>query len=230
MDRLWQEYVWQAPRHEADHQPRKQQQVCEAIRRARRGHNHMTAVNLWVLVPQCMGCAYSEARGMEVPLQPADVYGPSLATDYAALGFSRREIQEVRYAIKDGSWRPRCYWCGSAIDVMGEGFRVGRTDILERFGIDTHKGEKPPKWMKEALLRGFGGRCAGCRKRLTPNKTTFDHIVPASKGGMTEMTNLQVLCQRCNAAKGDQDVEVMDVELTFPLRPPPSDGFDGVIW
>lgn len=84
--------------------------------------------------------------------------------------------------------------------------------------------------MKDAVLRGFGGRCASCKKRLTPDKATFDHIVAASKGGMTEIANLQPLCQRCNEAKGDKDVEVVDVVLTFPLRPPPSDGFEGVVW
>lgn len=39
-----------------------------------------------------------------------------------------------------------------------------------------------------------------------------------------------MLCQPCNVAKGDKDVEVVDVELTFPLRPPPSGDYESLIW
>ncbi len=230
MEQLWQEYVREAPQREAAHRPWIEAQVCQAIRRARRGHDHMTAVNLWVRVPQCMGCAYSEARWMEESLRPAHIWGSYLADDYASFGFSRRQIQLIKRAIENGSWRPRCFWCSSTIDVAGEGFRVGRVDILEYFPIGTHNGKKPPQWMKEAVLRGFGGRCASCKKRLTLAQVTFDHVVPTAKGGRTEITNLQVLCQPCNGAKADHDVEAVDVELTFPLRPAPSDGYEGVIW
>lgn len=46
--------------------------------------------------------------------------------------------------------------------------------------------------------------------KLCGNSTTFepnllleiDHIIPISKGGMTELDNLQTLCWRCNRAKG----------------------------
>ena len=31
-----------------------------------------------------------------------------------------------------------------------------------------------------------------------------DHIVPVSKGGKTEMSNLQTLCERCNRGKRDK--------------------------
>lgn len=95
LEQLWQEDVREAPRREAEQRSWIKQQVGEAIRRARHGHDHMTAVNLWVLVPKCMGCVYSEARWMEQPPQPPQVYGADLATSYAALGFSRRQIQGV---------------------------------------------------------------------------------------------------------------------------------------
>src|SRR4029450_11838421 len=118
---------------------------------------------------------------------------------------------------KDRSWQPRCYYsCGSSIDVVGEGFAVRHTDLSEYFGFDPHPGRKPPAWLKAAVLRIFGRKCAGCRKRLATGKITFDHIIPASKGGLTELGNVQPLCQRCNTTKSNQSVDEEEVVLTFP--------------
>lgn len=187
MDRPWQEMVREAPRIEAEQRPWTQQQVCDVIRRARRGHSHMTSGSwfrsAWAASTQRRG-------GWRSSRNRPRFTRAHFAAGYEALGFSRREIQAIKHALDDGSWTPCCHWCGSRIDVMVEGFCVRRTDITEYFGLDVHDGRKPPKWMKDAILRGFGGRCAGCRKRLTVDNATLDHIVAKSKGGLTEMTNL----------------------------------------
>lgn len=35
-----------------------------------------------------------------------------------------------------------------------------------------------------------------------PNPLTVDHVVPLARGGTNDLANLQVLCKRCNSAKG----------------------------
>lgn len=73
-------------------------------------------------------------------------------------------------------------------------------------------------------IRGFiyrrdGGRCQACGvlcipkakgsddgdRRLWPH---VDHIVPKTKGGTDDVSNLQLLCGSCNAAKQDREEAV----------------------
>jgi len=44
-----------------------------------------------------------------------------------------------------------------------------------------------------------GGRCLMCGKDAP---LTVDHVLPVSKGGRSNIANLQPLCQSCNAKKG----------------------------
>ena len=50
-----------------------------------------------------------------------------------------------------------------------------------------------------------GGRCALCGATAKDAVLQVDHIVPRSRGGSNEKSNLQVLCQRCNGGKNNKD-------------------------
>ena len=49
-----------------------------------------------------------------------------------------------------------------------------------------------------------GGICACCGKKCEYKEMEGDHITPWSKGGKTELTNLQMLCQACNRRKSNK--------------------------
>jgi len=63
---------------------------------------------------------------------------------------------------------------------------------------DRLANRRVPDPMRATVLVRDGGRCRRCRRSVN---LEMDHIVPVSKGGKTEETNLQVLCRRCNRAK-----------------------------
>jgi len=44
------------------------------------------------------------------------------------------------------------------------------------------------------------GPCVGCG---LVRPLTKDHIIPKSKGGRTEPSNIQMLCRQCNEEKAD---------------------------
>lgn len=65
-----------------------------------------------------------------------------------------------------------------------------------------------PKGLRYAVLKRDNEQCVKCG--ASPKKDAgvvleVDHIIPWSKGGLTEISNLQTLCHRCNQGKKDKN-------------------------
>jgi len=54
------------------------------------------------------------------------------------------------------------------------------------------------------LMDAQGGKCIYCKCDIR-TKFQVDHIVPVSKGGRNDKSNLQLLCKPCNLNKRDKD-------------------------
>jgi hypothetical protein len=60
-------------------------------------------------------------------------------------------------------------------------------------------------WYQAAVHERDEGRCQHCGKfpeELVDPYLHLDHVVPLSKGGLTKLSNLQMLCSSCNSKKG----------------------------
>lgn len=54
----------------------------------------------------------------------------------------------------------------------------------------------------EKLWEKQSGKCGVCQSLIDINyKHCIDHIVPSSKGGTSELSNLQFTCYKCNTGK-----------------------------
>ena len=67
---------------------------------------------------------------------------------------------------------------------------------------------KIPRWVKNAVFHRDRGHCVFCNKDVSgtlslQNENNFDHMVPLSHGGINDVTNIQLLCDKCNLAKSD---------------------------
>lgn len=58
---------------------------------------------------------------------------------------------------------------------------------------------------KRTIYAKHNGTCAICGRPVKFKKMTVDHIVPLSKGGTNEMSNLRLACCSCNRIKSDVD-------------------------
>lgn len=64
-----------------------------------------------------------------------------------------------------------------------------------------------PKFCRRSILLRDRFRCQYCGRQFGSTELTFDHVVPRSKGGRTEWTNILTACMGCNARKADAHAE-----------------------
>lgn len=81
----------------------------------------------------------------------------------------------------------------------------------------------PPDPFRDAVIRRAGKRCEYCQlpAHLQVGGFEIDHIVPRSRGGSTETTNVALACPHCNARKwahvtGVDPISGQDVPLFNP--------------
>ena len=55
--------------------------------------------------------------------------------------------------------------------------------------------------VRKYVLQRNNYQCQSCGKQKTEAKLNIDHIIPLATGGTNDISNLQVLCSRCNQQK-----------------------------
>jgi Homing endonuclease associated repeat/HNH endonuclease len=104
------------------------------------------------------------------------------------------------YASRFGSWRGALQkfieWANDQ-DIT--------TKSLEQPSVQNRKTPRSINWrLRAQVLMRDEAKCRLCG--AAPRNGAIlhvDHVMPWSKGGETVLTNLQILCERCNIGKGD---------------------------
>jgi 5-methylcytosine-specific restriction endonuclease McrA len=73
-------------------------------------------------------------------------------------------------------------------------------------GCQYQQGTLAGYEVREYLLDKWARTCAYCGKPNIPLQ--IEHIIPRAKGGTDRVSNLTLACERCNRAKGTQDIAV----------------------
>jgi hypothetical protein len=83
-------------------------------------------------------------------------------------------------------------------------YRSIRNSAAERRRVERSKMTAS---VRVDVLRRDGYRCRFCGAGSGVAELHVDHIVPVSKGGLTELDNLQTLCADCNQGKSNRFAE-----------------------
>ena len=74
-----------------------------------------------------------------------------------------------------------------------------------------------PGEIKDSVWKRDLGKCVWCGRKTN---IEFDHIVPVSRGGKSELNNLQLLCRQCNLKKHNKSMMLNGSFVVWPNNTP----------
>ena len=82
-------------------------------------------------------------------------------------------------------------------------------------------GKRQIKFSKSNVFLRDKHKCQYCGRNDIPvEDLTYDHILPRSKGGKTEWTNITTACKKCNSRKADLTCAQADMyPMNKPVKP-----------
>lgn len=80
--------------------------------------------------------------------------------------------------------------------------------------------KQPVKFNRRNIFARDRNRCQYCGKKFPTTELSLDHIVPRSRGGEANWTNIVCCCVKCNVRKGGRLPEEAGVKLIVePVKP-----------
>lgn len=91
---------------------------------------------------------------------------------------------------------------GSSARTASSSFRLPSVMRLKRYV--TPRRTARLKFSRENIYLRDGHTCQYCAKSFAAKELTLDHVVPASKFGRKDWTNVVTACRPCNHRKGNR--------------------------
>ena len=98
-------------------------------------------------------------------------------------------------------------------------FKVMIPDVIALRSFDgLPKSEV--KFTRRNIYEHYDYRCAYCVFRYSTSELNLEHVVPSSRGGKTDWTNIVTSCIPCNLRKGNRLPEEAHMKLLYqPTKP-----------
>ena len=108
---------------------------------------------------------------------------------------------------KEDCGQPTLYWkendfdlCYDCIKKLYFNFVVDDIEENIYIGVKAIR-KKISEELRNNIFKRDNYKCVKCG---SDENLVIDHIIPFSKGGVTELDNLQTLCKKCNKEKGNK--------------------------
>jgi DNA-binding Lrp family transcriptional regulator len=141
--------------------------------------------------------------------QPKDFCHQSASNIANQMGMSKGTVRQKLKHLDNSGWIVRNQW------------KSGTNYIIQPDSPPDTTPDDPRNQMTDSLRQKVLKRdywtCQNCGATPQdswddPPKLEVDHIVPVSKGGMSHLDNLQVLCRECNLEKCDETPDTCEGE------------------
>ena len=140
-----------------------------------------------------------------------------------------------RVLILDATYRPlgliswkkavALVWLEKA-EVLEEYDELLRSPSLEMnvpavIRLSSYVRTKEPRlrFSKRNLYTRDYGQCQYCKRHLSYDASTYDHVVPRAHGGKTTWGNIVIACTKCNEFKDDRTPAHAGLCRVDPRRP-----------
>ncbi len=109
---------------------------------------------------------------------------------------------------------------------------LGKVEVIEEYCSDIHsvsftiklpsvvrllnvvkRNCKPVKFSRQNIYARDKYKCQYCGEKLPVEDLTYDHVLPKSRGGRTEWTNIVTCCIGCNRKKGGKTPREASMKL-----------------
>lgn len=90
-------------------------------------------------------------------------------------------------------------------------FEIPASLVLKKYAQRPHKQIDPARASREDVLRRDKHTCAYCGAK----GTTWDHVLPKSRGGSNGWLNVVAACEKCNHHKADRTPEEAGMKLMW---------------
>lgn len=95
--------------------------------------------------------------------------------------------------------------------AVPEVIRLTRYDRLPKVEV---------KFTRRNIYEHYGHKCCYCGGKFKTSELNLDHVIPRSKGGTTDWSNIVTACIPCNTRKSDRMPQEAGMRLLFrPTRP-----------
>lgn len=85
---------------------------------------------------------------------------------------------------------------------------------------EIHANKKGVKFSRVNVYQRDRHRCCYCGERFAPRDLNYDHVLPRSRGGVTDWDNIVTSCKTCNLRKDNRTPAEAGMHMHFkPFKP-----------